>query len=217
MGSRELILQRLALHAELDAAIPPPVGAEEVFSDLPETSADLFDEFAARLALLKGEAVRVRTAAEAASVLTSILAAAGVTRCLVQQGMLADAVLAGVDTANLRCEFVSSAQVESGREFGAFGAGISEADMLVARSGSVLLRSTTAGGRRLSVLPELHLVVARADMLVRTLAPWLSTIAKDPGWSFAGIITGPSRTADIEKILVLGAHGPKRIVVIVID
>ena len=95
--------------------------------------------------------------------------------------------------------------------------GISAADALLASSGSILLRSSTAGGRRLSVLVPLHIVVATSVQLVRTSGEWLSAIAGDDSWSLATIISGPSRTSDIEKTLVLGAHGPKRLALLVIE
>jgi L-lactate dehydrogenase complex protein LldG len=91
------------------------------------------------------------------------------------------------------------------------------ADALIARTGSIVLRATTAGGRRLSVLPPIHCVVAERAQLVPYLSAWLNNVHSDRGWSYGTIITGPSRTADIERILVLGAHGPKRLIVIVVD
>ena len=92
--------------------------------------------------------------------------------------------------------------------------GISLADALCARTGSILIRSHTAGGRRLSVMPAVHIVLAKESQIVPTLSPWLAAIVQDDAWSMGTIISGPSRTADIEKILVLGAHGPKRVIVI---
>jgi L-lactate dehydrogenase complex protein LldG len=101
-------------------------------------------------------------------------------------------------------------------EMASFDVGITAADCLVARTGSVVLRCTSTGGRRLSVLPAHHIVLARKEQLVASLEDALPSIQKDTDWSFATLITGPSRTADIEKILVLGAHGPKRLTVILI-
>jgi L-lactate utilization protein LutC len=95
-------------------------------------------------------------------------------------------------------------------------AGISVADALMGRTGSIMLRSITAGGRRLSVLSPYHIVVATKDQIVPAFHPWLEQISEDDSWSMATIISGPSRTADIEKILVFGAHGPKRLALILI-
>ena len=88
-------------------------------------------------------------------------------------------------------------------------------DYLIARTGSIMLRCTSAGGRRLSVLPPFHIVIARQSQLRPSMDACLTDIPEDD-WSYTTIITGPARTADIEKILVLGAHGPKRLAVICI-
>ncbi len=96
-------------------------------------------------------------------------------------------------------------------------AGISACDALVAQTGSVLVTSRSAGGRALSVLPPHHVVLARRDQLVRDLTAALQLVKQRyaPDYpSFIGFITGPSRTGDIERILVLGAHGPKKLTVV---
>lgn len=96
-------------------------------------------------------------------------------------------------------------------------AGLTECDALVAQTGSVLVTGRSAGGRALSVLPPHHVVLARREQLVRDLPEAFALLktkyaANYP--SFISFITGPSRTGDIERILVLGAHGPKKLTVV---
>ncbi len=94
--------------------------------------------------------------------------------------------------------------------------GITECDALVAQTGSVLVTTASAGGRVLSVLPPHHVVLARPDQLVPDLDAAFKKLSQlyAKNWpSFISFITGPSRTGDIERILVLGAHGPKRLTV----
>lgn len=89
-------------------------------------------------------------------------------------------------------------------------------DCLVAQTGSIFVSTRSAGGRALSVLPPVHLVVARRDQLLPDLSAAFALLRQRYGrnWpSSLSLITGPSRTADIEKILVMGAHGPKRLAV----
>jgi L-lactate dehydrogenase complex protein LldG len=98
--------------------------------------------------------------------------------------------------------------------------GITACDALVAQTGSILLTARSAGGRALSVLPPHHLVIARADQLVPDLPAAFDLLLARYGESypsFITFITGPSRTGDIERILVLGAHGPKNLTVILIQ
>ena len=95
-------------------------------------------------------------------------------------------------------------------------ASLTLAETLVARTGSLLI-STAQGGRAASVLPPLHIVYARAEQIVAELDDALARLQNHgptPARSMFSLITGPSRTADIEKMLVLGAHGPKRLVIL---
>ena len=98
-------------------------------------------------------------------------------------------------------------------------AGLTECDLLVAQTGSVCVTSKNSGGRVLSVLPPHHIVVARTSQLVTDLTEaYLSLAAKyrDGYPSMISFITGQSRTGDIERILVLGAHGPKRLTILLL-
>ena len=95
-------------------------------------------------------------------------------------------------------------------------AGITEGAALVAQTGSVLVTNRSAGGRALSVLPPHHVVIARRDQLVRDLPEAFELLKKKYAANYPSMIsfiTGPSRTGDIERILVLGAHGPKRLTI----
>jgi L-lactate dehydrogenase complex protein LldG len=90
------------------------------------------------------------------------------------------------------------------------------AESLVASTGSVLV-SSSCGGRNASVVAPVHIVVAGIAQLEPDLAAaFASARASDMAGKNSNVtlITGSSRTADIEKILVLGAHGPRRLVVI---
>jgi L-lactate dehydrogenase complex protein LldG len=92
--------------------------------------------------------------------------------------------------------------------------GITACEFLIARSGTVMVSSAQGGGRQLSVYPPVHIVIARKNQLVESLEEAYSGILEkynDNLPSQIALITGPSRTADIEKTLVLGAHGPKEI------
>jgi L-lactate dehydrogenase complex protein LldG len=95
--------------------------------------------------------------------------------------------------------------------------GITACEALVAQTGSVLVTSRSAGGRALSVLPPHHLVIATREQLVADLTEAFGLLKVRYGSdfpSFISFITGPSRTGDIERILVLGAHGPKKLTIL---
>ena len=92
---------------------------------------------------------------------------------------------------------------------------ITLAEAVVAQTGSVFV-SASCGGRGASVVAPVHIVVASVDQLVPGLDAAFTRI-RESGTpeknSMLCLITGSSRTADIEKILVMGAHGPRRLVV----
>lgn len=97
--------------------------------------------------------------------------------------------------------------------------GITSCEYLVARTGSILVSSRQNLGRSLSIYPPIHIVVAFASQLVYDVETALAKMREKykvfP--SMLSFITGPSRTADIEKTLVLGAHGPRELHVFLID
>jgi L-lactate dehydrogenase complex protein LldG len=93
-------------------------------------------------------------------------------------------------------------------------------EFLVARTGSVVVSSKQAAGRKAGVYPDNHIVVAKTSQLVlhlRDALKELKTKYKDAIPSQITFITGPSRTADIEKTIVLGAHGAKEVYLFLID
>lgn len=98
--------------------------------------------------------------------------------------------------------------------------GITRCECLIARHGTVMVSSRTSPGRKLIGWPEIHVVAATASQLVPDIRKGLLEIRKKYGEEFPSLITlitGPSRTADIEKTLVMGAHGPKELYVFLID
>jgi L-lactate dehydrogenase complex protein LldG len=98
--------------------------------------------------------------------------------------------------------------------------GITLCEFLSARTGSIIVSSKQLSGRRLSVFPPVHIVVAYSSQLVYDIKEALSGIKNKYGEnipSMISTITGPSRSADIEKTLVMGAHGPKEVFVFLID
>jgi len=99
-------------------------------------------------------------------------------------------------------------------------AAVTYCEYLIARLGSIMISSKQTSGRRLNVFPENHIVIAYTSQIVADIKDALKNIndqyeGKSP--SLISIISGPSRTADIEKTLVMGAHGPKNLYLLLID
>ncbi len=101
---------------------------------------------------------------------------------------------------------------ETDKDYELAEVGFTLCEALIARNGSILLSNANAAGRRLSIYPPVHIVLAYTSQLVLDLKDGFKIIKEKYGKELPSMITtitGPSRTADIEKTLVLGAHGPK--------
>ena len=98
-------------------------------------------------------------------------------------------------------------------------ASITTCEMLVARTGSIILSSQNSG-RITSVYAPIHICIAYTSQIVYDHNQALELIKKKSNSrlpSFISIATGPSRTADIEKTLVVGVHGPKEVYCFLVD
>ncbi|MBC7745597.1 MAG: LUD domain-containing protein [Flavobacterium sp.] len=105
-------------------------------------------------------------------------------------------------------------------DFNQADVGITLCEALIARNGSILVSNGNASGRRLSIYPNIHVVLAYTSQLLLDLKDGFALLKKKYGDhlpSMISNITGPSRTADIEKTLVIGAHGPKELFVFLIE
>lgn len=99
-------------------------------------------------------------------------------------------------------------------------AGITFCESLIARTGTILVSSFASSGRRMVIHPEIHIVIGYASQVVQDIHHALDELKNRYGDtipSFVSLITGPSRTADIEKTLVMGAHGPRELMLFFID
>ncbi len=92
---------------------------------------------------------------------------------------------------------------------------ISLCELVVASTASIVV-SSACGGRGASIIAPLHIVYAKTSQLVPDLDAAMKHITRTGLLqnSFIGFITGSSRTGDIEKILVHGAHGPRKLILI---
>ncbi len=99
--------------------------------------------------------------------------------------------------------------------------GITPATLLIADTGGVLMDLPDRSFGRASTLAETHLVVASAALLVPTFSDAIAArsrmLATQACGGYQVIVTGPSRTADVEKVLVIPAHGPRKLIVVLCD
>lgn len=192
------------------------------------TDLDVLEQFTAELTALHGHVYLCDGPADALEQLGLLLEAAGAQRVMAWKpedlpipGMEAllegmgiacvDPQVLGADDRAARLDALESITV-----------GITSADAAVAESGSMLVLSDNGRGRLASLLPPMHIAVISAEQIVQTLPDAFARMKGEYGnelfsdHSNLAVISGPSRTADIELSLTLGVHGPKEVHVIVI-
>lgn len=97
---------------------------------------------------------------------------------------------------------------------------ISFAEAGIAATGSVLLFLPDPESRAATTLVPKHAVFLRADTIVPTLRDLSATLKEQltaPGSNYLSVTTGPSRTADIERVLTIGVHGPKELHILILE
>ena len=97
---------------------------------------------------------------------------------------------------------------------------ITGCEYLVARTGSIVLSSALQSGRSASVYAPVHICIAYTSQLVYDIKDALQAARDKYGNNLPSLIsfaTGPSRTADIEKTLVVGVHGPKEVFLFLVE
>jgi L-lactate dehydrogenase complex protein LldG len=174
-----------------------------------------FDEqlalFAKNAAELKADFQLLDSADEMRHALVRLRDGAGWKRVAGHSGELINAICPALNLPLLRIDNPYDVH-----ELEACDVGISECDALIAQTGTVLVTNRSAGGRALSVLPPHHVVLARREQLVADLPAAFELLKQKYAANYPSMIsfiTGPSRTGDIERILVLGAHGPKKLTI----
>ena len=93
-------------------------------------------------------------------------------------------------------------------------------EYLVARTGSIVLSSAQQQGRTASVYAPIHICIAFVDQMVDDIKDALGAAREKQGTQFPSLLTvapGPSRTADIEKTLVVGVHRPKEVYLFLVE
>lgn len=99
-------------------------------------------------------------------------------------------------------------------------AAVTSCEALIARTGSLLMSTAQKSGRATSVYAPIHICIAYTDQLVYDVKDGLQLIRERYAGKIPSLVTlatGPSRTADIEKTLVVGVHGPKEVYVFLVE
>lgn len=200
ISSKQAILESLRQHAFSNPVeYTPLTGTTDFFV---HGSGNLADEFKKNIEALKATCYICNTLDDCTQ---HLLSTVGNSQVYCTENVL---------TTQFKLSYIAKPLIESATPYT-----LTSCEALVARTGSVVVSSQQLAGRKTIAVPETHIVIAYEQQLYADLYDALAYIEQKYGTDFPSqisVITGPSRTADIEKTLVLGAHGPKNLVVYIL-
>jgi len=215
MNSRDTILHTV----RTECAKQPHVTAPEVPVVWPlehPAPAVMADGFTKELVDVQGEVIRCATMADAKRELAALVQQNGWTSL----GLL-DRPIVHEATGDLKADMLHWPTPDlQPRAIEEYSASVIATEVLLADTGTCMIECRTQPERLLCYLPPACVIVASVDQLAEHLQaawPQIAPRAAEPDRRGEFVfVTGPSRTADIEKILILGVHGPKRLIVLLV-
>jgi L-lactate dehydrogenase complex protein LldG len=209
-SAKENILKKIrqALSASTPIPFPQSEGNHSVFQP---SRQELEVEFAEQFSKLQGKFVFCIDHRELANQLNTLVGHRGWKKVYCREEKLKAALR--------EYQFDSFAEVELGE----CEAAITGCELLIARTGSIVLSTGSAnpsGGRTVSVYAPVHICIAYTDQLIYDIRDGLVALKERYQNHFPSLVTfatGPSRTADIEKTLIVGVHGPREVYLFLVD
>ena len=207
ISSKENILKKIrkALSHSTPLPFPNSEGGNSVFQPLqqePEV------EFAEQFTKLQGKFIYCINRQELAFQLSSLIKKQDWNKVYCVEDKLIEPVAAQLDERLVKTDLANCDVSITGCEY------------LVARTGSIVMSSAQTSGRTTSVYAPIHICIAYTNQLVYDLKDALQGAKEKYGTNLPSLITfatGPSRTADIEKTLVVGVHGPKEVYLFLVE
>lgn len=177
---------------------------------------DLAERFRVSLTAAHGEVHRAGTLGEALNLLGHVLSELGAQRVVVN----AEPPLDSVELAGRWPQVEWRVAGQQGDDLRAFcaaaDAGVTGVDAALAETGTIVVSSGPGKSRLVPLLPPVHIALAPTSSLTTDLFTWTAGRGGAMPASLT-LISGPSKTADIEQTMAIGVHGPKRLVVILYE
>ncbi|MDD2541098.1 MAG: lactate utilization protein [Desulfuromonadaceae bacterium] len=176
----------------------------------------IYEQFKARAEGVSAEVYRFATKKAALDFVIGFLQEEGLADMPQQSALWAEcSFLDGVDRDVMRglagLKFAVTRKLASEARFG-----ISQMEWALADTGSLAQNSTAIEQRLVSSLPTIHIALVPTSGILPDMPALLSRIHPKE-CAYLAMITGPSRTADIERVLTIGVHGPERLVIVFVD
>lgn len=219
MNARDRILAKLRQHAPQTAKPLSDVSAWYATHRPVETAADKTKRFRHFIELAHAE-VHAVTPANWTQTLHAVLKARAIDKLLVAEGTPhGDAALDELPRRGIDCQVYDMAiEAWKSEMFEATPASLTGARAAIAETGTLILWPDTREPRLMSLVPPVHIVLLDAKRIYNTFFEAMSA----EGWPHglptnALLISGPSKTADIQQTLAYGAHGPKELIVLLLE
>jgi len=204
--SKENILRKIreALTHSTPLPFPQSEGNNSIF---PPTTQELEIEFAEQFTKLQGKFIFCLNQQELAFQFNSLIRKQGWKKIYCREEGLLN--LFDSQLTDLLTNDLSGCDIS-----------ITSCEALVARTGTIVMSTAQASGRTVSVYAPIHICIAYTKQLVHDVKDALQSVKDRFGDRLPSLIsfaTGPSRTADIEKTLVVGVHGPREVYCFLVD
>lgn len=175
--------------------------------------ADLAAQFETALTAVHGEVIRADGLATAVTALAELMREMGVETAVVNHEAPLDSLNLPTQFPDIEWHIVGQTAGDL-RQFCVIAdVGLSSGDAGLAETGSIVISSGPGKSRLATLLPPIHIVLLPTSKLTSDLFTW--TVARqDAPPSNITLVSGPSKTADIEQTMAIGVHGPKRFIVI---
>lgn len=205
-GARNKILKKIKQALKSPVSVPFPDQVADMPLFIP-TEQELAIDFAQKFTELLGKFVYCADEGELAQQLAALIKSQKWEKIYSQESGWLD------DMSEYQFDPVNTDELAS------CDASITLCEHLVARTGTIVLSSQQLSGRATSVYAPIHICIAYTHQLVYDISDSLHQFKKEVDHipSMISYATGPSRTADIEKTLVVGVHGPKEVYCFLVD
>jgi L-lactate dehydrogenase complex protein LldG len=177
----------------------------------------LFETFKTRAEAVSAEVHRCATKTQAIDFILTFLRQETVAGVKPSRAVWADgSLLDGVDRQQLTAQTPGLTFAVTRDAAEKANIGISQVEWAISDTGTLVTDAAPVERRLVSTLPVIHLAVVATDTLQPDMPAALARIHPSQ-CGYISMITGPSRTADIERVLTIGVHGPSRLVIVFVD
>lgn len=190
--------------------------SKEAFDDK-LVNASYWDEFARNAEMASTEIIRTANMASAAQELQRISNELGAHSVIAVGGAENPALQQVYEQLAASGPAVYTNKFDIAEQAPTADLGISTAEFGVGETGSVCVDTFSYESRVTGMLPPVHVVFMNATHTVKNVQTAFEVISRVFRQGYMGFITGPSRTADIERVLSLGVHGPSRFIIMAVN